>query len=236
MLFFCILSLDVKLSRVSRAVHFLVRSFGCALFYFTEVLLRNILKGRGEKMFCANCGRQLSADAVFCDRCGQQSGTVAVTAPVVNRASSSRRGVGTKSVVVAIVAVLLVAVAFLIFHQSDEEKILSLAGTLEESLNEGDFEKMIGCFEPSVQNEVRVMMDTASALIGSVDLKDLWTIGSTEMSHNDSIMVNVYRIEVDGETAVADIGIEYGSREDREDIELVKIKGKWYFKDDFSLF
>ncbi len=127
-------------------------------------------------------------------------------------------------------------VCYLVFHKTDEEKIYDLAETLEEGLNEGDFDKTIGCFQPSTQKEVHALMNAASGLLGSADLKDLWAIGQAEMAAKKKISVNVYSIEVNGDTAIADISIEDVFGESRSEMLLVKIKGKWYFSDSMNLF
>ena len=73
--------------------------------------------------------------------------------------------------------IVIVSVLFVAFHKSDEDKIMSLTNELAVALNEGDSEKMLACFEPSVQAQMKSLMGLGSDLSG-VNLWDLWSLVS----------------------------------------------------------
>ena len=124
---------------------------------------------------------------------------------------------------------------FIVFHKSDEEKIIDLADNLSIALNEGDFEKMLECFEPKYRNQLNAIMNSASSLIGFIDLKDIWTLGSTGLS-DEEVQITINNISINNNQASAEISLNggiYGS--ETTPVDLVKTNGKWYFKGD-SLF
>lgn len=129
--------------------------------------------------------------------------------------------------------IVIVSVLFVAFHKSDEDKIMSLTNELAVALNEGDSEKMLACFEPSVQAQMKSLMGLGSDLSG-VNLWDLWSLGSVGISNSSKdskLYITVYDISIkDDTTAEADIAIDYGKMgDDRDLMKCVKIDGKWYF-------
>lgn len=131
------------------------------------------------------------------------------------------------------IIVILVSVLCIAFHKSDEDKIMSLANDLAIALNEGDSEKLLQCFEPSVQTQMKSLMGLGSDLAG-VDFWDLWSLGSIGMSNsteNSELFITVYDISITSDTtATADISIDYGAMgDDRDSMKCKKIGGNWYF-------
>lgn len=202
-------------------------------------------------MYCSNCGKENNENSLFCGECGEKlhssnsvESNIQKNTQLIN--SITEKGVdfckekwvffkklSPKKIGVGImVLVLVVTLCVTIFHKSDEDKIIELTNELAVSLNEGDYEKMIACFEPSAQNQMNALLNAGSSLFGSVDLKDLWTLGAVGMSEDEDVYIAIYDISVEKDTASADISFSFdeGKSDAIGTVELVKLNGRWYFK------
>ena len=201
-------------------------------------------------MFCPKCGNEIQENQNFCGKCGAKVETIqssaangATNASEKASTTASQKTNGKKKapfIIVGVAVILVIAlVATFAFHKSDEDKILSLTSELAVSLNEGDSQKMLSCFEPSVKKQMEAIMGAGSDLAG-IDIWDLWSLGSIGMSNsgdNSGLYITVYDISITSDTtASVDLSIDYGTMgQDREKVKCVKIDGNWYFSDD-SLF
>lgn len=210
-------------------------------------------------MYCPKCGKENDSDTLFCTACGEKiqdktnlintaaQKVVESTRPIVEKTAVYIKGKSgimpklsfKKIALAAIILLLMIVLCFVIFQKSDEEKIIELTNELAASMNESDVEKMIGCFEPAVQKQFNAILNTSGSLgfsgLGlSLNLKDMWTLGTGVMSgYHGEIYISIHDIEIDGDTATADISFSFdeGKKDSVGTVDLVKIKGKWYFKE-----
>ena len=209
-------------------------------------------------MYCPRCGKENDNDTLFCTACGEkiQDRSNPINSAVQKVTKSARPIVEKTAVYIkeksdiipkpsfkkilisAAVLLLAVALCFIIFHKSDEEKIMELTNELAISLNESDVEKMIECFEPAVQKQFSAILNTSGSLgfsgLGlSLDLKDMWTLGTGLMSGGEDIYISVHKLTINDDKATADISFSFdeGKPNAIGTVDLVKIKGKWYFKE-----
>ncbi len=136
-------------------------------------------------------------------------------------------------IIIILSAIVITSLLCLFFQKRDEENILSITNELAIALNEGDYQKMVSCFEPSAQSAIKSTMDLGSDLFGT-DLWNLWSLGSIGLSNsgkNSKIYITVYDLSITSDTtATADISIDYSTKDkDRNSVKYVKINGKWYF-------
>lgn len=199
-------------------------------------------------MYCSKCGKENNENCMFCEECGEKLHSTNSIKDTIQKARVTiKKGLdfckknglffkrlSPKMIGAALVALALaIALCVTILHKSDEDKIIELTNTLAASINEGDYEKMITCFEPATQNQMDALLNAGSLLLGSVDIESIWSIGAVEMSQNAEIYINIYDITVKKNSATADISFSFDEGKDDAigTVQLVKIKGKWYFKE-----
>lgn len=199
-------------------------------------------------MYCSKCGKENNENSLFCEECGEKlHSTNSTKEAIQNTGVTIKKGfdfckkkwlffkkLSPKLIGVTLIALTLaITLCVSILHKSDEDRIIELTNTLAVSINEGDYEKMITCFEPSTQKQMDALLNASSSLLGSVDLKTLWSFGAVEMSQNEKIYITVYDITVKKNSATADISFSFDEGKDDAigTVQLVKIKGKWYFKE-----
>lgn len=208
--------------------------------------------------FCKKCGSEIRGGAVFCHSCGfniaenipQPSELNSTINPVIS--SSIIRNVGIlgkikhfftlKKCIALLVAILLtISTSGLLFYKSDEEKVFKLVNNLGKAMTEGNFEDMIECFEPKAQSQMKAIMNIGSAIggdyLGGADLQDLWSLGSIQMadsSKDSKLVFTVHSLEfIDKNTAKLELSASCDSPSARHGImKVIKIDGKWYFKED----
>ncbi len=209
-------------------------------------------------MYCSKCGKENEDGSLFCSECGKNLHITSHAKVIINKAiplvnSLINNGIRfikkktcffekiPKKLIVAIATaiVLVITLCITIFHKSDENKIIELTNELAYSINIGDYEKMISCFEPSAQNQTNALLNVGSSLLGSlssllgsIDLKDMWTLGAVGMSANEEVYICIYDITINKDTATADISFSFdeGKSDAIGTVGLIKIKGDWYFK------
>ena len=201
--------------------------------------------------FCSKCGKENNDNSLFCEECGEKlygTNSAEVTLQkfiqfvnaIIKKGLDfcKKKGLlfkqlSPKKIGVGIIALsLVVTLCVTSLNKSDEDKIIELTNALAISINEGDYKKMIACFEPSAQNQMNALLNVGSSLLGSVDLKDLWSLGAVGMSQDEDVYISVYDITVEKDTASADISFSFdeGKSDAIGTVELVKLNGKWYFK------
>ncbi len=210
-------------------------------------------------MFCQKCGKELPIDSLFCSNCGEPLNNSSIIAePSVNEIKKSAKSFNfnfslilnylktmwlkftnlprKKIIAILLIFVFSLSLLYPILHKSNTEKIMELTNELAIAINEGDYEKMLSCFEPAYQKEVNLLMETTSSLLGVVDLKDVWAVGAINMSGNYETFIRIYDLDIDDDTAVMKLSIEFHRdltmQEDVGIAELVKIDGDWYFVGD----
>lgn len=207
--------------------------------------------------FCKNCGAEINDEAYFCHSCGlntaddlikpsiKKSSAFSQILAVISKISlpaKFKKILNWKSAVaVLIVIIFTVSSSFALFHKSDEDKIFALVNNLGEAMTEGDFEKMLECFEPKAQSQMEALMNIGSAVggsyLGGADLRDLWSLGSIDMAGNakDSKLVfTVHRLEfIDKTTAELELSASCDAPTASHGVmRVIKIDGKWYFEAD----
>lgn len=216
------------------------------------------MKGDEKMAFCKKCGNEIREGAAFCHSCGFKISDDISLSPEANSilnsefSSSVIKKVGIaekiksfftlkKCIALLLAIVLVIPVSGLIFYKSDEEKIFDLVNNLGESMTEGDFEKMIECFEPKAQNQMKALMNIGSAIggnyLGGADLQDLWSLGSIQMadsSNGSKLVFTVHRLEfIDENTAELELSASCDSPSAKHGVmKATKIGSKWYFKED----
>ena len=202
-------------------------------------------------MYCSKCGKENNECSLFCEECGKKlygnnsakvtiQKIIQLTNPLIKKTIDFFgekcvffKKLSPKKIGVGIILLTLVfTLCFTVFHKSDEDKIIELTNTLAISINEGDYEKMIACFEPSAQNQMNALLNVGSSLLGSINLKDLWSLGAVGISEDEDVYISVYDITVEKDTASADISFSFDEGKDNAigTVELVKLDGRWYFK------
>lgn len=208
--------------------------------------------------FCRKCGTEIKEGAFFCHSCGFKI-TDDLIQPVdaSNKTSWAiknhfsfiskffspaklKKFLNWKSTVVLSVAIMLiVSFAVVFFHKSDEEKIFSLVNNLGEAMTEGDFEKLLECFEPKSQSQMEAFMNIGSAIggnyLGGADLRDIWSLGSIGMageSDDSKLVFTVHRLDfIDKDTAELELSASCDSPSASHGVlKVIKIDGKWYFE------
>ncbi len=135
--------------------------------------------------------------------------------------------------IVVITLLVFITLTVVVFQKKDEDKIIELTNTLAAALNEGDYQKMITCFEPSAQNKINAISNIGSSIIGYGDLSAYWSLGALEMSKREKVYINIYDIAVDKNTASEKISfsVDEGKNNAIGTVNLIKINRKWYFKE-----
>lgn len=216
------------------------------------------MKGDEKMAFCKKCGAEIRGEAAFCHSCGFKIADDISLPPEANSilnsavSGSTIKKVGIfekiknyftlkKCIALLLAILLIIPVSGFLFYKSDEEKIFDLVNNLGQAMTEGDFEKTIECLEPQAQNQMKALMNIGSAVSGNylkgVSLQDLWSLGSISMSNSSEgskLVFTVHRLEfIDENTAELELSVSCDSPSAKHGIlEVIKIDGKWYFKED----
>lgn len=132
---------------------------------------------------------------------------------------------------VAITVVIFVFVIFLLiplFRISDEQKIQMLANNFAESINDNDIKDLVKCLDPAIQEKTSAQLNNRAEFFGFVDLKDMFNI-----SGDNELSIEVSNIVVTDDTATAKFiyHVDGGGKKSSENVDLVKVKGKWYLEE-----
>lgn len=159
-------------------------------------------------MYCSQCGEK--REGGVCPNCGPDS-------------SLRGKGRAIKFAVIGVVVVVAIVLGIVLLSGSPGPE--QVAKNFFHSISVGDWDKFIGCF-PDIWEELGEYSELA---------KEFMKVAFDELSaewKEENMKVNILGSKIDGDTAVVEIETIIDGVGQKETLELVKYKGKWYIDSD----
>jgi len=186
-------------------------------------------------MFCPQCGTRNFDNARFCVNCG-----AAVCLPsAISSAAAKKAARKSFSLKKFISVTLFLAVAvtagvwvYQKMNESDEDIIERRLQTFATAYSDGDFDKLVSCFDPKTKILLKSTAGIGSKLLG-LNVADLFgllmTVAPRLTPEDTTIEITVHKITFTSDTeAEADITFRFGEQKDSITLDMIKKGWNWY--------
>lgn len=152
----------------------------------------------------------------------------------------------TKILIIVLAAtVTITPLSLVIFHKSDEEKILDTLNSFAVAYSAGDTDALCDCLEPKLKAALKAESGIASSLLG-IEISDIFTLlmgGNTLNAGEDTVKFEVKSMRFISDSQAEVKVIMYctyhnlftsSNRKDQSDesVNFIKVKNKWLIAND----
>lgn len=123
------------------------------------------------------------------------------------------------------------------YLKSDEEMIADRVQTFEEAYNNGDWEKVLNCFDSKSRNTYEAMFSVGemfgSSLIGfDISFSDFFALGMGLVGEDEQLAIEITDIVInDKKSAIVYGTVTFNYENITSEIKLVKEKNDWFIQD-----
>ena len=186
-------------------------------------------------MFCGKCGVQNLNNTRFCVKCGAPASVVPAVAIAHPTQYAYRKPFPyIKVIAFLLVLAVVVTVLFLTFNKSDEDRIIDRLKSFESAYNEGNFDKLVGCFDQKTQTTFKSAAGVASSWLG-INVGDMFGlimgIGPAFTPGDTTIYVTAHKDDIEffsNTEARVDLTFEFMNSKDDITFFMIKNGLDWY--------